>query len=82
MHVSRSVYNFMRSVRKLVAGLVDKKSACTGSSGECCGCSKQLQMPSLLTHFAAGRVVELAIVEPQISLQEQSSLTPASGVYR
>lgn len=32
--------------------------------------------------FAAGRVVELAIVEPQISLQEQSSLTPASGVYK
>ncbi len=65
MRVSRSVYNFMRSVRRLVAGLVDKKSACTGSSGKCCAYSKQLQyqVPSRIL-YAAGRVVELAIVEP------------------
>lgn len=42
---------------------------------------RKCQVPSVIP-FAAGRVVELAIVEPQISLQEQSSLTPASGVYR
>jgi len=42
-----------------------------------CNCQVSSHIP-----FAAGRVVELAIVEPQISLQEQSSLTPASGVNK
>lgn len=31
--------------------------------------------------FCSSRVIELATVEPQISLQEQSSLTPASGTH-
>lgn len=30
----RSVYSFMRSARRLGVGLVNKKSGCTGSSGE------------------------------------------------
>lgn len=44
-----------------------------------CNCKCQVSSHIL---FAADRVIELAIVEPQISLQEQSSLTPASGVYQ
>ena len=74
----------MRSVRRQEAGLVDKKSVCTGSSGTQ-PCLLFLVIVRCLkrhfTGFVADRVIELATVEPQISLQEQSSLTPASGTY-
>ena len=77
----------MRSARKLGVGLVDKKSGCTGSSGEHMPFNASLPACITVVHFLsrlhiyilACRVIELATVEPQISLHEQNSFTPASG---
>ena len=76
----------MRSARRLGVGLVDKKSGCTGSSGEM-PFNANLPACIIVVHFLsclhiyslACRVIELATVEPQISLHEQNSFTPASG---
>lgn len=77
----------MRSARRLEAGLENKKSDCTGSSGELMPCKAFAclhaglsKLPShLLFYPVVCRVIELATVEPQISLHEQNSFTPASG---
>lgn len=75
----RSVYNFMRSDRRLGVGLANKKRDCTGSSGELMPSRQTCSLTALDTYSLACRVIEVATVEAQISLHEQNSLTPASG---
>lgn len=91
--VSRFPFNSTRSARRLEVGLANKKSVCTGNSGKAeklsytQSCHTKLSCKVVIQScletdqvWCCDRVVELALVESQVSLHEQSSLTPASGL--